>query len=77
MMRKQKKNGYGYSPSCVKKEVLRAASKLFLQNVLDRMIVEDDLLRQEAEAEEEDHLSFIYETLQSSNFVAELEWVSE
>lgn len=56
----------------MKKEVLRAASKLFLQNVLDRMIVEDDLLRQEAE-EEEDHLSFIYETLQSSNFVAELE----
>lgn len=59
----------------MKKEVLRAASKLFLQNVLDRMIVEDDLLRQEAE--EEDHLSFIFETLQSSNFVAELEWVSE
>jgi hypothetical protein len=59
----------------VKKEVLRAASKLFLQNVLDRMIVEDDLLRQEEEEEEEeeDHLSFIYETLQSSNFVAELE----
>ncbi len=55
----------------MKKEVLRAASKLFLQNVLDRMIVEDDLLRQEEE--EEDHLSFIYETLQSSNFVAELE----
>ncbi len=55
----------------MKKEVLRAASKLFLQNVLDRMIVEDDLLRQEAE--EEDHLSFIFETLQSSNFVAELE----
>ncbi len=59
----------------MKKEVLRAASKLFLQNVLDRMIVEDDLLRQEEEEEEEeeDHLSFIYETLQSSNFVAELE----
>ncbi len=54
----------------MKKEVLRAASKLFLQNVLDRMIVEDDLLREE---EEEEDLSFIYETLKSPNFVAELE----
>jgi hypothetical protein len=57
----------------VKKEVLRAASKLFLQNVLDRMIVEDDLLRQEEEEEEDEDLSFICETLQSPNFVAELE----
>ncbi len=72
---KTKKNGYGYSPSCVKKEVLRAASKLFLQHVLDKMIVEDDLLQEEEEEEED--LSFIYETLQSPNFVAELEWVSE
>jgi hypothetical protein len=69
---RKQKNGYGYSPSCVKKEVLRAASKLFLRNVLDTMIVEDDLLREEEEEEEED-LSFIYETLQSPNFVAELE----
>jgi hypothetical protein len=55
----------------VKKEVLRAASKLFL----DRMIVEDDLLllREEEEEEEEEDLSFICETLQSPNFVAELE----
>jgi hypothetical protein len=55
----------------VKKEVLRAASKLFLQHVLDKMIVEDDLLQEEEEEEED--LSFIYETLQSPNFVAELE----
>jgi hypothetical protein len=47
----------------VKKEVLRAASKLFL----DRMIVEDDLRE-----EEEEDLSFICETLQSPNFVCRI-----
>jgi hypothetical protein len=57
----------------VKKEVLRAASKLFLPNVLDRMIVEDDLRRQEEEEEEEEEdLSFICETLQSPNFVCRI-----